>query len=150
MLADSALQNARSQIGVSEDPRGSNSGPMVNRYLASVGLKPGYAWCAAFVYWCHENAAKLAGVENPAPKTAGVLDMWNKAKANRVTMPRPGDVFIIDHGKGKGHAGFVERVIDDSTLETIEGNSDPKGGREGIEVLRRQRKTKTIIGYLRF
>ena len=50
-LADLALQIAQGQLGQSEQPMGSNRGPMVNEYLKAVGLNPGYAWCQAFVYW---------------------------------------------------------------------------------------------------
>ena len=52
-LAAAALRYAQSQVGQREQPKGSNRGPMVDKYLASVGLQPGYAWCQAFVYWCY-------------------------------------------------------------------------------------------------
>src|ERR1035437_5939071 len=46
-----AMVIALHEIGVCEDPPGSNKGPRVNEYLHSVGLGPGYSWCAGFVYW---------------------------------------------------------------------------------------------------
>ena len=57
---------------VREEPRNSNRGPDVETYLRSVGLGPGYAWCAAFVYWCAQQAAKTLGCANPLVQTAGV------------------------------------------------------------------------------
>ena len=45
-LQMNVLEIASQEIGVVEDPPGSNSGPKVNEYLASVGMDPGHAWCA--------------------------------------------------------------------------------------------------------
>ena len=90
-LATAALGMAITQLGVLEEPLGSNSGPEVDRYLASVGLGGGYFWCMAFVYWCFREAAAQTGHANPFPKTAGCLAAWNKVKArspNRI-MPAP-------------------------------------------------------------
>lgn len=136
---------AASQVGVQEQPRGSNKGPEVSQYLHSVGIDFPAAWCAAFVVWCHVQM----GISS-IPHTGGVLDMWNKARSDHaVTQPQPGDVFIMDFGRGKGHAGVVESVSGD-TLHTIEGNTDANGGREGYEVARRTRKLSTVKGLLRF
>jgi hypothetical protein len=148
-LGNEALQVARGQLGQSEDPKGSNSGPMVDEYLRSVGLDPGFAWCAAFVYWCFEQATTNAGMQNPVPRTAGVLDLWKKS-TNRFDSPRPGDIFIMDYGQGKGHTGIVERVLLDGLIETIEGNTNDEGSREGYEVARRKRPMAKVLGYLRF
>ncbi|EMS8293800.1 CHAP domain-containing protein [Salmonella enterica] len=139
------VKMAVSQVGVQEQPRGSNKGPEVSQYLQSVGINFPAAWCAAFVVWCHVQA----GISS-IPRTGGVLDMWNKARAEHaVTQPQPGDVFIMDFGRGKGHAGIVERVEGD-TFHTIEGNTDASGGREGYEVARRTRKLSSVKGILRF
>ena len=75
-LLGSALLIAGSEVGVMEMPPGSNRGPKVDLYLASVGLKANagsFPWCAAFVYWCFREASKNLGVTNPAIKTAGAL-----------------------------------------------------------------------------
>lgn len=73
-LLHTTLAVAVSQIGVMENPPGRNTGPEVDKYLESVGLGPGYAWCAAFVYWVFEKAARTVNVLNPVIRTAGVLD----------------------------------------------------------------------------
>lgn len=147
-LQKATLQKAISQIGVEEIPRGSNAGPAVEKYLKSVGLGKGYSWCMAFIYWCAKEASIEVGVLNPLFKTGGVLNMYNKKKELRVTTPQPGDIFIMDFGKGMGHTGIVEKVVG-TTLHTIEGNTNDEGSREGYEVCRRTRQTKTIKGYLR-
>ncbi|HYF34315.1 MAG TPA: CHAP domain-containing protein [Prosthecobacter sp.] len=142
------LAIAVGEVGVSEDPPGSNAGKKVEEYLGSVGLGKGNPWCAAFVYWCFQKAAKDAGVENPCVKTGHVLTSWNKAKpSQRITsaqakndpsLIKPGLVFIMDTGApgGAGHTGIVEKVVA-GTIYTIEGNTNKAGSREGTGVFRK-------------
>lgn len=150
-LQNKALTIAQSQIGIQEVPKNSNAGPAVENYLKSVGLGKGYAWCMAFVYWSVKMAAIELNVENPLAKTAGVLDMFNKMEELRVSEPQAGDFFIMDFGKGAGHTGFVEKILSNGLLQTIEGNTNDEGSREGYEVARRyDRKTSKMKGFIRF
>ena len=140
---------------VREEPRNSNRGRRVEQYLASVGLGGGYAWCQAFVYWCFEQAASSAGVVNPMPRTAGVLDHWRHDTASggvriktqtalaHLDLLSPGLVFIMNHGRGLGHAGIIERVRG-GVIHTIEGNTDASRTREGGGVYRLTRKVADI------
>lgn len=147
-LGKYTLDVAITQLGVQEIPKNSNAGPAVEKYLKSVGLGKGYSWCMAFVYWATKEASIQLAIPNPLTKTGGVLAMFSKEKDLVVTDPQPGDIFIMDYGKGMGHAGIVEKVVG-STLHTIEGNTNDDGSREGYKVCRRKRQTKTIKGYLR-
>ncbi|MBP4140024.1 CHAP domain-containing protein [Flavobacterium geliluteum] len=150
-LQSKALEIAQSQISVQEIPKNSNAGPAVEKYLKSVGLGKGYAWCMAFVYWSIKSASIELNVTNPLAKTAGVLDMYNKMKNKRVTNPQPGDFFVMDFGKGAGHTGFVEKLLPNGKLQTIEGNTNDEGSREGYEVARRSdRKISQMKGFIRF
>ena len=153
-LQEKALEIAISQLGVEEKPKGSNRGPQVDQYLKSVGLDPtkgSYAWCAAFQYWNFEQASAMMARKNPLAKTGGVLEQWRLRKTNfRVHGdPRPGDIGILDLGKGLGHMFIVERVHNDH-VDTIEGNTNDEGSREGYEVCRRNRLKSKVLGYLRF
>lgn len=147
-IAQKTIAKAISQLGVEELPKGSNAGAAVEKYLASVGLGKGYAWCEAFVYWCTKTASVENGFKNPLSKTAGVLDQLEKSKKLKVTKPQAGDIFIMDFGSGLGHTGFVEKVSKD-IVHTIEGNTNDDGSREGYKVCRRKRKTSTIKAFLR-
>ncbi len=174
-LANLALQFAQSQVGTMEDPPGSNRGKMVDEYLKAVGLRPGYAWCQAFVYWCYNQAAGQMKRLNPVVKTAGVYDCWNRSdggqngkiarmlKEKALLQPgllKPGDQFIMTFGRATGHTGLIERVEkaaagkngDVTLIHTIEGNSNDNGSREGYAVVRRQRylDEKAIRGFIRY
>jgi hypothetical protein len=52
-------------------------------------------------------------------------------------------IFIIDHGRGLGHTGLVEKVSG-GLLTTIEGNTDASKTREGGGVYRLTRKIVEI------
>jgi uncharacterized protein (TIGR02594 family) len=149
-LGQSSLEVATKQIGVQEIPKGSNAGPEVEIYLKSVGLTKGYSWCMAFVYWCVKQAANMnSSTAIPLKKTAGVLDQWNSSPQLRITTPVPGCVFIMDFGKGQGHTGFVEMVLPNGKIQTIEGNTNDDGSREGYKVCRRVRCITTIKGFIK-
>lgn len=128
------LGAALGEIGVRETSR--NSGPRVDEYLSSVGLGPGYAWCAAFVHWCAAQA-RPAGGDNPCPRTAGALKLWDMVPPRCIDVsPESGRVFVLDHGHGLGHVGIVEEVVGDGTIVTVEGNTNGEGSREGDRVAR--------------
>lgn len=144
-----ALRVAGTHVGDRETSR--NSGPEVDAFLASVGLAPGFSWCVAFVFFCFREGAASVQQPNPCPHTAGALHLWALTPdAYRHGDPEPGDVFVIDHGHGLGHVGFVELVNADGTLVTVEGNTNGGGSREGDGVYRRTRHRDEITrGYLR-
>lgn len=146
-LSALALEKAKSQIGVVEIPKGSNKGPEVDQYLKSVGLGPGYMWCMAFVYWCVNEAAKEKGIKNPLYKTGGVSLQYNKSHARVSKTPTVGSVLILDYGNGAGHTGLVES-IDGFYVNTIEGNTNNDGSREGYTVCRHRRKISSIKGFI--
>jgi len=159
-LAIGALMQARSQIGVKESPPGSNSGPEVDQYLASIGLRSGIPWNQAFVYWCWQQASTKIGRSNPLPGTGSVLGLWNKAETagfDRLMMSEavadrsrivPGAIFVMDFGGGRGHSGIVEQV-DSGVITTIEGNASANFERTGGGVHRLTRKMAEVNkGYL--
>lgn len=152
-LLEEVLAFAATQVGVMEDPLGSNRGPQVDQYLRSVGCDPAdnLAWCAAFVYFCFDQASQKLARKNPLVKTAGVLDHWTKAGQRKIprvlqadavhdpALVKPGFIFILSSGGGHGHTGLVVEVLP-GKLVTIEGNTNDNGSREGIGVFRRDRR----------
>ena len=158
-LNNQALYYAVTQLGACEDPPGSNRGVEVANYLRSVGLPGGYAWCAAFVHWCYQTAADELSVLNPVWKTAGVMTHWRECHRNggkrldRLKISPsailPGMIFVMDYGGGKGHTGIVESVdVKGERLTAIEGNTNEAGSREGIYVMRRERRLIAIKGFI--
>jgi lysozyme family protein len=155
-LSDLALAIAAEEVGTREAPLGSNRGPRVDQYIRAAGLDPTgrHAWCMCFVYWCFAEAAERLGVRNPVPRHAGVHLAWQASRrgagdairvvtaaeaARDPSRVRPGMVFFIDTGGSRGHVGLVAANVN-GALETIEGNTNDGGSREGIGVFRRSRR----------
>jgi hypothetical protein len=146
-LAEATIAYARTQVGVQEHPRGSNCGPEVERYLAYVNLPKGKAWCAAFVSYCTGTSAADLSMTSTLKPSGGALALYFKNHALAIDEPIDNCIGIIDHGQGLGHTFFIETAGD--TCHTIEGNTDPAGGREGYMVAERDRPRADITYFLR-
>lgn len=155
-----ALALAEEAKKIREIPPNSNRGRDVETYLKSVGLGGGNPWCCAFTYWCFEQAAQQRGRSNPMVRTGGCLAHWNGAPAkgakrigkndavNNPGLLKPGMVFIMDFGGGKGHTGFIVAVRG-GLIDTVEGNTDASKTREGGGVYRLTRKLSEVNkGYI--
>ena len=116
------LSAVRNEVGVTEQPPGSNDSPRIAQYrqaTAGSGVGP---WCAYFTSW----AAREAGVPlGDAGQGFGrVDDVWAWAERSGKAIPaagappQPGDLIVWDE-----HIGVVESVGADGTVNTIEGNS---------------------------
>ncbi len=162
------LEIATNEIGVHEDPPGSNKGKRIEEYQRAVGIDPGEPWCVAFIFFCFATAARTLKLPNPIEeadcKTGSALDLWNRAsRASNVTVVihydalndpskvKPGMIFVISTGGGYGHVGLVASVVG-NRLETIEGNTNDGGSREGIGVFRHTGRTIDSInrGFIGF
>ncbi len=130
---------ARGQVGVRELlVRGKyrNSGRDVEKYLRTIGLGPGYAWCSAFVVWCYRQA----GLNVPAygkarswftPKTI----IWPRARGR---LPQPGDPHGYRFaGLNIDHVGLIVIWGTSPMAEVIEGNTGSRASREGEGVYRK-------------
>lgn len=144
-LGEAAITCASSQVGVTE-VGGNNRGPTVEEYLRAVGLGPGFAWCAAFTYWCFRVGANRVVLVNPCPRTGGGLRMWQLADpVCHVDAPARGRIYVLDHGKGQSHVGIIESVNADGTITEISGNTNEAGSREGNAVARHTGKDPAAI-----
>lgn len=161
-LLGEALKFAQAEEAakVSEVRPPANRGPRVDAYQTRTGLKlkagaDGFAWCACFLYWSFDEAAKKLSRRNPVIKTAGCQDHWNRARVagitqisstratNRPELVMPGMIFIMAFGQGTGHTGIVESTHG-GFITTIEGNSNNQGSRDGVGVFRLKRKINSI------
>jgi hypothetical protein len=152
-FVDKVLDLAAAEVGVRETS--ANRGQRVDEYHRYAGRDPAQAdsWCAQFVFWVFGHAAATVGGPCPVPKTSSVLGLWQRSPLScRVGDPQPGDVFLIDHGQGKGHCGIVTgRGFGEGVLTTVEGNTSIHGSRNGDGVYNRTRGIDEInLGFLRF
>jgi hypothetical protein len=148
-----AMIIAETQIGVKEEPGKANHGAQVERYLWSVGLGPGYAWCCAFVVWCYTEAARQLGESQPLKLTGKVARLWSWApELWRSDRPTVGAIYCHlhepDDPESLGHCGIVTAVEDNGTFRAVEGNSNRTGSRAGDRVVENVRSRRYPVGFI--
>jgi hypothetical protein len=127
-LGQRALEVAIREIGNGEEG-GNNSGPQVAKYH---GIQDDGdpdddgSWCASFVSWCFEEAARELGVSLPFERSGGAKQLFRNITSTGevVSKALPGDVVLWDRGEPgswQGHIGIVEHV-EGGLLHTLEGN----------------------------
>ena len=131
---------------------GQNSGPWVRLYTEGHEGDE-WPWCAAFVTFVMKQAAQTLGAPMPIAgsvscdslaaqaREAGrlVRDVdLHSGKVKRTTVPA-GSLFLVRRTDSDwNHAGLVTS-FDDETFQSIEGNTNDEGSREGYEVCARIR-----------
>ena len=122
---------------------GQNRGPWVRLYMDGVEGQP---WCAGFVSYIIKQAAELLKIEPPIAGSVSCEELAKQAMIARIpqgppasTLPVPGSIMLVRGGPHRyNHCGIVVSSTDE-TFETIEGNTNDSGSREGYEVCKRIR-----------
>lgn len=93
---------------------------LIRRYLATGGhgMNPAdTSWCAAFV----GASLRKAGVKDTGSNMAVSYERWGKHVDPSEGVKR-GDVFVEEHGGGKGHVGLLTGRVKNGRVEVISGN----------------------------
>lgn len=149
-LSERALWVMASQEGVEETP--SNWGPKVSLYLRAAGVFSPAPWCAAFLTWALLEAG--ADRKKLPVNPASTFFWWSWAKANKRLISEGSKIvrgnFGVWNGKGGGHIFAVVKPVGAYAAETLEGNTNKAGAREGEYVMRRERSWGQMSRYPRF
>jgi hypothetical protein len=123
-----------------------NRSQVVDFLNGQVGIPLGSPWCAAFVYHIGTAACWTPTKSYwPLPKTGGCAILGEFAASRKVLVeqPRVGDVFLLWHKVGTeerfAHTGVVTAISPDSAYQSLEGNTNTDGSRDGWGVFRRTR-----------
>jgi len=155
MIAEQLAKTAESQVGVRETK--TNGGAKIEEYQRSTWLPSGpWAWCAAFVCWCVEHSLGGEKYTFPRPETAGAWDFekWCLSVDDSVKLHKPhkndirrGDIVVFTFS----HIGICVADIDkNGMVQTVEGNTNSGGDREGDGVYRKRRDASKIRSVIRF
>ena len=148
--ANQLLTIARKQLGICENPPGSNNVRYNTWYYGREVMGSAYPWCMVFVQWVFTQA----GVKLPV-RTASCGALMNAAKAAGCWVTagfKPGDVVIYDFpgGAATDHCGIVETELPDYGVQAVEGNTSQSGSQSnGGMVCRKNRPGKYIVGAVR-
>lgn len=120
---------ATAELGVAEQPPGSNDGPRIARYrtaTAGSGVGP---WCAYFASWVAQQAGVPIGPNGSGLGYVPTVKQWAERTGRYIPAgsgaPEVGDLVIFARG-GDGvpdHIGVVTGVSADGSIRTVEGNS---------------------------
>ena len=144
--AKEILAVARSEVGYTETPAGSNR----TKYGKWFGLD-GQPWCMMFVQWCFRQA-DAQDLLPALTASCGSLMRAAQAKGCWITGGyQPGDVVIYDfpgNNVKTDHCGIVEKLAGGGIM-AIEGNTGAGNDADGGQVQRRVRSNKVILGAFR-
>jgi hypothetical protein len=133
------LSVAETQLGVTEQPPGSNDGADIARYRSAVaGSYAGAPWCAYFVSWCAAQAGAPIGDGGSGLGSVEGITAWAQRTGRFTSEPAPGELILF----GTRHVGIVESVNPDGTLTTVEGNTS-----DGVH--RRTHSVSEATGFVR-
>ena len=140
------LSVARSQIGVKEEPRGSNNVKYNTWYYGHPVSGTNYAWCAVGVSWVAAVAHATDIIPKHAYTPSGVN--WFKAHGRFGKTPHVGSIVYYQFpGFDRvSHCGIVEVVHADGSWTAIEFNTDDAGSRTGGQVMRKRRYSVGSLG----
>lgn len=135
---------AQSQIGVTEYPPNSNIVKYWDWYKQHTGVNlQGSPWCVGLVT-CGMGTIGAWNVvrDEPYYRYCPSVVAWAKANGlwlGREAIPEPGD-FILFANEGLAcHIGIVERRLNATDVQTIEGNTSVTSNDNGGAVMRRTR-----------
>ena len=121
---------------------GNNRGTWPDRFMEPSGLKPGGAWCIAFMSYCLHQCNADWPVYHAS--TFNMLE-WAKTNGRITTQPKPGDIHCFMYPResklfGKGHGGGVI-AVDTSWVAVCDGNVGDtvkvgKRARDGLTFIR--------------
>lgn len=155
------LRAAEAEVGVREQG-GENKGPRIEDYMGATwmpkeSVHKGFAWCAAFITWCAKQACAELGVDDRWVYLGADAKGWEKhgrdhgwQLLNRNAKAFPGDLVTYDFVPD-AKADHIGIVIQDrgEEIETVEGNTNGDGGREGDGVYRKIRSKRLVKCFIR-
>jgi hypothetical protein len=163
-LPNLCVQIALTMVGRHEQPLGSNAGPQIQEFFDADSYKPnsadnGYAWCASFVCRIVQLAMAKTGTpytfKRPTTPSAFGLAEWSReqdASTNTKDFPtikdgvKAGDIVIFTWS----HCGIA--ITDSNSrgeFETVEGNTNAAGSREGTHVVHKKGVSERSISGVR-
>lgn len=168
-LRQRLIDIATAEVGFKET-EGANAGPEVRKYqMATTQKVVPWPWCAAFVAWCMQqwlqapdvqrafgipeaSAPPLSPVEAWRFKSALAFDFekWGEERGFKVLpeqeLAKLGDIITFDFS----HIGFVRLdEIQGQEIQTVEGNTNGAGSRDGNGVWLKSRPDKLTRKYIR-
>lgn len=148
-IVNNILIKAKTQIGTTENPSGSNNVKYNTLYYGREVSGDDYPWCCAFIWWLF-NECKASSLYYGGKKTASCTTLMNyyKKQGQFSKTPQVGCLVFYNWGKGTTakHIGIVTEV-GSGYIKAIEGNTAVGNDSNGGKVMERTRYSNQILGY---
>lgn len=135
---------ARAEIGTREV--GTSNVQKYSPQVPGLEWSQGMPWCATYVSWC----AIQADIDDLFPRTAScdAGGAWFKQRGQWSEFPAVGAQIFFGTPTDLSHTGIVVSFTD-TTVTSIEGNTDDNGSRNGVIVglNTRLRRASNVVGY---
>lgn len=146
--AKDIVSMAVSQLGIKEVPANSNKVKYNTEYYGRAVSGSDYPWCAVFVWWVFKHAG-ASDLYFGGKKSAYCPELVNYYKKtgqwlDRSAKPQAGDIILFANKGTACHVGIVEKRINSSSVQTIEGNTSSGNNANGGQVQRRTRTYGTV------
>lgn len=148
------LEVAGKELGQRESS--ANWSPRIKQYLAAAKVKTPAPWCAAYVNWVLQELFGAESLLEQVPLQAYVQSYYDFAKKNDLLVKavdvKPGDLFLLwfPSLNRYGHIGIVKEMnFKKGRYQTLEGNSNDEGSREGYEVCSNSRIVGSRVVFMR-
>lgn len=146
-LIDRLIAIAKKEVGIFETSK--NHGVGIEKYWEATTYPDGYKnrepYCAAALCWMIEQLNHFT--EKNRPKSARAFDFENWAKVQKLKLTmnpkkvKRGDIVIFEFS----HIALAVSDSDSTGLfQTIEGNTNPAGSREGDGVYKKTRNVSSL------
>ena len=120
------MKTAQNQIGIMEEPAGTNKVIFNTEYYGQEVAGDDYPWCCVFVWWCFYKSGNGDAFYN-GEKTAGCGAVYSWAQSDGLFIngseAKYGDLVLFGNNE---HIEFVVCKNDDGSYTTIGGNTSPE------------------------
>lgn len=142
IIGSKLIEKAEATLGIRETTP--NAGPDVEKFQRYVdGRAVGEPWCMSWLQFIVGETSHQFGAPNPLVPSELCRRVWNSVP-DKYRGPCPAFGWAVIW---KGHCGLVTRLDSKhGTFETIEGNTNSRGEREGDAVCRKTRLLKGGTG----
>lgn len=159
------IRLATAEIGTRE-AEADNTGVRIVEYQGATWLAPGaWPWCAAFTAWLLREWLEQEGVRKSLGlETFSLAEKWRCRDASafgwekwavqrdlqllpETALAKAGDFVVYDFS----HIGLVvkDQLLHNDPIQTVEGNTNAKGSRNGDGVWSKERVPSLVKSYIR-
>lgn len=153
VTANQVLALAKKQLGVKENPAGSNIVKYNTAYYGKTVSGSAYPWCCVFIWWLFDQL-KANSLFFGGKKTASCTTLMDYAKKNGLFVTKdykPGDLIFFNWDGAKSYANHIGICIEVSggAVICIEGNTSLTNQDNGGNVMERKRYLTKVVGAYR-